>query len=123
MPDLPPATENDHPEPLTAQNPVPHPDWEALVDHAEGLTRSARAGGTRKAYRNAWGDFCAWCSLYRRESLPADPVTVAVYLADRSKTHAISTLRLRLVAIRMVHRATELPFQADHPSIRDVWAG
>ena len=54
-------------------------DREAAEAVAEAL-RDAKAANTRRVYGSAWHDFCVWALESGRESLPADPRTVALYL-------------------------------------------
>ena len=46
---------------------------------SDGL-RDAKAANTLRVYQTAWHLFCEWTLLTDRQSMPAEPQTVAVYL-------------------------------------------
>jgi integrase len=48
---------------------------------------------------------------------------VGLFLADRAATHKVSSLEMRLVAIRQAHRLAGHVLNTQHPAIRDVFAG
>ena len=75
---------------------------------------NAQSANTVRAYRTDWTTLTAWCLAEGRQSLPADPVDVAVYLAvcahtrtpdDTAWALAPSTLERRAAAIAAVHGA------------------
>ena len=53
-----------------------------LLDRAANPKTAARSENTRLAYEPDWKHFCAWCQAQSRPPLPAEPVTVNMYLAD-----------------------------------------
>ena len=65
---------------------------------------------TRATYRSQWRNFAAWAQSKSLQALPADPVQVAAYLAERLETygHRPATLRVAAAAIAFVHRAARL---------------
>jgi integrase len=95
----------------------------ATAERAAGYARQAKADNTRRAYAAAWSDFQTWCTDRDLVALPAELVTVGLYLADRAATHKVASLRLRLVAIAEAHRLHGVDLDTRHPAIRDVWAG
>ena len=59
---------------------------------------------TARSYSTAWKFFTTWCEKNGRQSLPADPETVAAYLTDRAEERAsLSTLKVARAAIRRMH--------------------
>jgi len=98
-------------------------DLSANADRAAGYARAAKAGNTRRAYGAAWADFTSWCGARDLVALPAEPVVVGLYLADRAGSHKVSSLRLRLVALAEAQRLQGHVLDTRHPAIRDVWAG
>jgi len=72
---------------------------------AADYARATRAQNTMRAYRAAWRSFAQWCAAEGRSALPADPLTVADYLAHTAQTHKPSTLGIHTAAIRAAHRA------------------
>jgi site-specific recombinase XerD len=59
---------------------------------------------TERAFRADWNHFAAWCAAEGLAAFPADPSTVAVYIAALSATHKVSSLQRRLTAINYYHR-------------------
>lgn len=57
-----------------------------LFDRAREYTAAARAHSTRRIYRTFWLQFEAWAIDRGRAYLPADPETVALYLADLAES-------------------------------------
>lgn len=53
-----------------------------LTARAESYARGARAANTWSAYERQWRRFEAWCQAVGERALPADPLTVARFLAD-----------------------------------------
>jgi hypothetical protein len=52
-----------------------------LEDQARRLARKSRSDSTWRAYNSDLGHFQAWCSEHHLDALPAEPLTVAMYLA------------------------------------------
>lgn len=94
------------------------------VDEALRYARAALSENTRLAYAADWQDFAAWCTAAGLASLPAAAETVAAYLAALARTHAVATLRRRLVSIAKAHRiAGHTGFWAAHPVISETLRG
>ena len=73
---------------------------EAVADALE----SVLADNTRRVYSAQWRLFTDWCDEMGLRSLPAEPLTVARYLAVRAGNGAsIATLRLATSAIAKAH--------------------
>ena len=94
----------------TAADPqiVPHPPAapalraadEAVADALE----SVLSGNTRRVYGAQWKLFDEWCDEVGLASLPAEPLTVARYLAAWAGSVAsVATLRLATSAIAKAH--------------------
>ena len=75
-----------------------------LVKRTEGFVRAAKAPSTLRAYRSDWRDFESWCHRYRLNPLPANPKTVALYIADLAACCASVTIVRRLTAITKAHQ-------------------
>ena len=70
---------------------------------ADALT-SVLSDNTRRVYGTQWRLFESWCGDVDLRSMPAEPLTVARYLAVRAGSGAsIATLRLASSAIAKVH--------------------
>ena len=77
---------------------------------ARGYANRSRSDGTWRAYAADWRAFATWCAEAALAPLPAEPRTVARFLAvearpsaDRPAGRAVATLRRRLAAIRLMH--------------------
>ncbi|WP_298967726.1 site-specific integrase [uncultured Methylobacterium sp.] len=93
---------------------------------ARAFALAEKADATRLAYRRDFDHFAGWCRTVDRAPLPAEPATVAAYLADLARTGLkASTIRRRLAAIRHAHKLSGLepptgaePVRAVHRGIR-----
>ena len=66
---------------------------------------SVLSDNTRRVYGAQWRIFTGWCDSVDLRALPADPLTVARYLAVRAGDGAsIATLRLAASAIAKAHQ-------------------
>jgi integrase len=103
---------------------------EVLADVAElrSIAREAadasRAPSTERAYAADWRYFSAFVSRVCREPLPADPETVALYVADlRRSGRRPSTIARKLSAIAVYHRSTGHPSPCEHDVVKAVVRG
>jgi site-specific recombinase XerD len=72
---------------------------------AVGYARAEKAASTRRAYQSDFDLFYTWCDANGLSVLPADPETVAAFLASEAKRGIKpSTIARRLAAIRYVHK-------------------
>ena len=96
-------------------------------EHAERIEAAAAdvlSANTRRAYATAWRAWSAWCASERIEPLPAQPLHVAAYLAERAEAGVgISTLRTAVAAIAHEHASRGAPSPAIHPGVRRVLRG
>ena len=93
----------------------------ARVDQA---LRDSRAGNTRAQYRSAWRGWAEWSALNMHATLPADPLAIAAYLADRSaQGAAAATVRTIRAAIRAGHVDTGADDPTGHDGVRRVLQG
>ena len=96
---------------------------EGLVATATGFAQQSRSANTTKAYASDWSHFAAWADAANRDTLPASPGTVALYLTAYSDSLKVTTLSRRLTAIRQAHAVAGKPFNAAAPELREVWKG
>src|SRR4051812_11498320 len=75
-----------------------------LGEQARAYAEAGHADNTRRAYRNDWRAFTAWCAARELAPLPAASATLALYLTDQADALKVSTLQRRLVAIAQAHR-------------------
>ena len=78
------------------------------------------SANTRKNYRSQWRRFTGWAGDKGVRALPADPVQVAAYLAERMERygHRPATLQTAAAAIGFVHRARGLADPRDTEEVR-----
>ena len=73
---------------------------------AQELVGASKAANTVRAYRSDWSDFTGWCAAQRLAPLPAEPMTVALYLADLAGSGAAAaTIQRRVSSISQAHQA------------------
>ena len=92
------------------------------TEAAEYATHS-RAESTLRAYRSDWKAFTEWCREHDLVALPAEPVTVAMYLSDGARTLKASTLRRRLSSIAVAHQTAGLSNPVEDARVKATWAG
>lgn len=96
----------------------------AAHDSARVYRGRAKADNTRAAYRSAVRAWCAWCTVHHVSPLPASSRDLAAFLAaGRDHGLAGNTLKLRVAAIRFLHRAADLPSPTDTAEISETMAG
>jgi site-specific recombinase XerD len=75
------------------------------LDQAVGYARAEKSAATRRAYRSDFQLFRAWCETKQISALPAQPETVAAFLAaEADRGTKSSTIGRRLAAIRYAHK-------------------
>jgi integrase len=100
-----------------------------LIEQAKTYRVEARAEATRRAYARCWRDFTAWCETSGRIAVPADPETLAGYLAwlasgrGTGRPPAIASLQVVLAALKLAHQTAGQPHQIDHAMVKEVWRG
>ncbi len=88
------------------------------LESARGYAQEARSERTRKRYRDAWAIFTAWCDDQGLKPLPAEPATVAAFIAARADAgRRVLTIELELTAIGEAHKAAGLPSPRAHPAV------
>ncbi len=99
--------------------PAPLPQLAAADRGVADSLESVLAGNTRRTYDAQWRMFDGWCSQVGLRSLPAEPLTVARYLAARAGSGAsIATLRLATSAISKAHEWAKLESPCRDPGVR-----
>ena len=88
-----------------AATPAVAPALRAADQGVADALESVLSDNTRRVYGAQWRIFNDWCDLVGLCALPAEPLTVARYLAVRAGSGStIATLRLATSAIARVHR-------------------
>ena len=86
------------------ESPPSAPALRAADRGVADALESVLSNNTRRVYAAQWRIFNDWCGDVGLRSLPADPLTVARYLAVRANSGAsIATLRLATSAIAKAH--------------------
>ncbi len=93
------------------------------MEQAHDYAQKSKTVNTRRAYRADWADFTAWCIAHALAALPAEPETIALYLAAHAADRKPSTLARRLTAIAQAHKTAGHESPTAHPSVRQVVAG
>ena len=106
------------------QELVPHqaPSIPALRAADRGVASSLESvlsDNTRRVYGTQWRLFQGWCDEVGLSALPAEPLTVARYLAARANSGAsIATMRLAASAITKAHEWAKLESPCRDPGVR-----
>src|SRR4051794_33368074 len=95
------------------------------ADRAQAYARSSKAGATRRAYASDWRHFQEWCQRVGLVALPAEPRTVALYIAALAETHKPATISRRMAALAAAHKASGMdsPASMRHGAVSSVWQG
>ena len=74
------------------------------AEHPEAAAPDVLGANTRRACTSAWRAWSKWCASEDVEPLPAQPLHVAAYLAERAGLGVgISSLRIAVAAIAHEH--------------------
>ena len=103
---------------------VPHqlaslPSLRAADQGVADALESVLSDNTQRVYGAQWRLFADWCADVGLRSLPAEPLTVARYLAARAGSGAsIATMRLATSAIAKAHEWAKLESPCRDPGVR-----
>ena len=99
-------------------------DFERAFDAARRYARQSRAKSTWLAYRSDWQQFESWCGTVGLATLPAEPETIAMFVASQAaRGLSPSTLTQRLAAIRLVHLGAGHPSPHNTIQVTEVMRG
>ena len=89
---------------IVPESPPSAPALRAADQGVADALESVLSDNTQRVYGAQWRLFTDWCGDVGLHSLPADPLTVARYLAARANASAsVPTLRLSTSAITKAH--------------------
>ena len=89
---------------IVPESPPSAPALRAADQGVADALESVLSDNTQRVYQTQWRLFADWCDKMSLRALPAEPLTVARYLAARAGSGAsIATLRLATSAITKVH--------------------
>ena len=99
--------------------PASLPELRAADQGVADALESVLSDNTRRAYGAQWRLFNDWCDEVRLTAPPAEPLTVARYLAARANSGAsIATMRLATSAISKAHEWAKLESPCRDPGVR-----
>ena len=80
------------------------------------------ADNTKRTYQSQWRRFVEWARAKRLRAMPADPMHVAVYLAERIEVlgHKPATLRAAAASISFAHRASNCDDPCDSHEVKEA---
>ena len=94
---------------IVPREPAILPELRAADRGVADALESVLADHTRRVYGTQWRSFTGWCDEVGLSPLPAEPLTVARYLAARANSGAsIATLRLATSTISKAHEWAKL---------------
>jgi integrase len=94
-----------------------------LAQSIHDFVRASKAANTLRAYQSDWKHFSEWCQSHGLCALPADPATVAAYLAESAARLKVSTIERRLNAIAQAHAASSLESPTHDALVRNTMKG
>ena len=104
---------------IVPHEPAPLPELRAADRGVAASLESVLADNTRRTYTTQWRIFTGWCDEVGLSSLPAEPLTVARYLAARANSGAsIATIRLAASVISKAHEWAKLESPCRDPGVR-----
>lgn len=93
------------------------------VEKAKEFIRDSVPENTKRAYASDWSGFCVWCEEKKVSPMPADPRTIAAFLADESDVCRPATLRRRLASIGKMHSIAGNPNPCSTEIVRATMKG
>ena len=109
---------------IVPQWPPPAPALRAADQRVADALESVLSENIRRVYGAQWRLFVDWCNSVGLRSLPADPLTVARYLAVRAGAGAtIATLRLAASAIAKAHELAGHDSPCKERGVREALKG
>ncbi len=104
---------------IVPREPASLPELRAADRGVASSLESVLVDNTRRVYGTQWRIFTGWCDEVRLVSLPAEPLTVARYLAARAGSGAaVATIRLATSAISKAHEWAKLESPCQDPGVR-----
>ena len=104
---------------IVPQEPTSLPALRAADQGVADALESVLSDNTNRVYGTQWRLFYEWCAEVGLVSLPAEPLTVARYLAARANAGAsIATMRLATSAISKAHEWVKLESPCRDPGVR-----
>jgi site-specific recombinase XerD len=106
------------------RRPAPITELRRDLERAERYAASALAPATRRAYECDWRLFATWCAERGLQAIPAEPATVAAFVAaEAARGFRAVTIGRRAAAIAAAHRAQDHPNPCDSGAVAAVMSG
>jgi integrase len=90
---------------------------------ARSYAERSLSESTRRGYARDLAAFRGWCGRRAVTALPAEPQTLAAYLADLALTDRPATIGKKLAAIAVAHRDAGLESPTEHGMVKRTLAG
>ena len=104
---------------IVPREPASLPELRAADQGVADSLESVLSDNTRRVYQTQWRIFTGWCDEVGLVSLPAEPLTLARYLAARAGSGAsVATLRLATSAISKAHEWAKQESPCRDPGVR-----
>ena len=99
-------------------------DIKALQEETLLNLKNSKANNTVRAYKSDFNDFGLFCAQNGFKSLPTTPDTISLYLSYlSSKDIKVSTLKRRLVSIKVLHKLKGHYLDSKNPIIIETLMG
>ena len=98
-------------------------DLGCLEAHTLELRLQSIAKSTTKAYESHWNTFVAFCKAAKRCAIPANPHTIALYIASLEVQGRHKSVAVAIAAIRKRHEFADLPAPTDTMEIKQIKIG
>ena len=109
---------------IVPRQPASLPALRAADHGVASALEAVLSDNTQRVYAAQWRLFTDWCGDVGLRSLPAEPLTVARYLAARANAGAsIATMRLATSAISKAHEWAKLESPCRDPGVRASFKG
>ena len=109
---------------IVPRQPASLPALRAADQGVADALEAVLSDNTRRVYGAQWRLFTGWCAEVGLASLPAEPLTMARYLAARAGSGAaIATLRLATSAITKAHQWAKLESPCRDRGVRESLKG
>ena len=104
---------------IAPHEPAILPELRAADRGVADALESVLSDNTQRVYGAQWRIFIGWCDEVGLQSMPAEPLTVARYLAVRAGSGAaVATMRLATSAIAKAHEWGKLESPCRDPGVR-----
>ena len=104
---------------IVPREPASLPALGAADQGVADALEAVLSDNTQRVYGTQWRLFTGWCADVGLRALPAEPLTVARYLAARAGSGAsVATLRLATSAISKAHEWAKLESPCRDPGVR-----